>query len=113
MLSEAKHLIKSTRDHSRCSGRKAPKQRILDQSVLKTNKNIYKQNMSTIKIRLNGEDKFLAQKTSIENLIEELGLDIKKIAVEKNYEIVIPEEFKDNILSEGDQIEIVHFIGGG
>ena len=69
--------------------------------------------MSTIRIRLNGEDKFIAQKTSIKNLLEELELDIKKIAIEKNYEIILPEDFEGNILSDGDQIEIVHFIGGG
>lgn len=69
--------------------------------------------MAKIKITLNGEDKFIAPKTSIKNLLEELELDIKKIAVENNYEIILPEEFEENILSEGDRVEIVHFIGGG
>lgn len=69
--------------------------------------------MTKVKITLNGEDKFLAEKTSIKNLLEELELDIKKIAIEKNYEIIMPEDFEGNILSEGDRVEIVHFIGGG
>ena len=69
--------------------------------------------MAKIKITLNGEDKFIAEKTSIQNLLEELELDVKKIAIEKNYEIIMPEEFGDSVLSEGDRIEIVHFIGGG
>ena len=71
------------------------------------------QNMSKVKITLNGEDKFLAEKTSLKNLLEQLELDVKKIAIEKNYEIIMPEDFGDNILSEGDRVEIVHFIGGG
>ncbi len=69
--------------------------------------------MSKVKITLNGEDKLVAANTSIKNLLAELELDIKKIAIEKNYEIILPEDFGDNILSDGDQIEIVHFIGGG
>ncbi len=69
--------------------------------------------MSKIKITLNGEDKFIALETSIKNLLEELELDIGKIAIEKNYEIILPEDFEDNFLNEGDKIEIVHFIGGG
>ncbi len=69
--------------------------------------------MAKIKITLNGEDKFIEAKTSIKNLLEELELDVKKIAIEQNYEIILPEDFAGNILSEGDRIEIVHFIGGG
>ena len=69
--------------------------------------------MPKVKITLNGEDKFIAQNTSIKNLLEKLELDVKKIAIEKNYEIILPEDFGDNILNQGDQIEIVHFIGGG
>jgi thiamine biosynthesis protein ThiS len=69
--------------------------------------------MSKVKITLNGEDKLITPNTSIKNLLEELKLDIKKIAIEKNYEIILPEDFGDNVLSNGDQIEIVHFIGGG
>jgi thiamine biosynthesis protein ThiS len=71
------------------------------------------QNMAKIKITLNGEDKFIAEKSSIKNLLEELELDVKKIAIEKNYEIIMPEEFGDSVLREGDRVEIVHFIGGG
>ncbi|MFT6219398.1 MAG: thiamine biosynthesis protein ThiS [Myxococcota bacterium] len=66
-----------------------------------------------IRIILNGEEKFVAGNIAIDNLILNLELDVKKIAIEKNYEIILPEEFAKNMLSEGDRIEIVHFIGGG
>ena len=69
--------------------------------------------MSKIKIILNGEEKILARKMSVEELIAELELDSKKIAVEKNLEIVIPDQFAEVILDEGDRVEIVCFIGGG
>jgi len=69
--------------------------------------------MSKIKILLNGEEKFLEQKISIAQLIADLELDVKKIAVEKDLEIVNPDQFLEVILDEGSRIEIVHFIGGG
>ena len=46
-------------------------------------------------------------------LIKELGLDERKIAVERNREIVPKTQFSSVRLCEGDKIEIVHFIGGG
>jgi len=69
--------------------------------------------MSKIKIILNGEEKTLSQKMTIADLIAEYGLDMKKIAIEKDLEIVSPESFAEIILDEGSRIEIVHFIGGG
>jgi thiamine biosynthesis protein ThiS len=69
--------------------------------------------MSKVKIILNGEEKFLEQKMSVAQLIAALELDTKKIAVEKDLEIVNPGQFSEVILDEGSRIEIVHFIGGG
>ncbi len=69
--------------------------------------------MSKIKIILNGEEKTLSQKMTIADLIAEYGLDMKKIAIEKDLEIISPESFAEIILDEGSRIEIVHFIGGG
>ncbi len=69
--------------------------------------------MSKIKIILNGEEKILPNKMTIASLILELELDIKKIAVEKDLEIINPDQFNSVILDEGNRLEIVHFIGGG
>jgi thiamine biosynthesis protein ThiS len=69
--------------------------------------------MSQIKIFLNGEEKILAQKITVAGLILDLGLDVKKIAIEKDLEILMPEKFSQVVLDEGSRIEIVHFIGGG
>ncbi len=69
--------------------------------------------MSKIKIILNGEEKTLSHNTTIAALIAEYELDIKKIAIEKDLEIVNPNNFAEIILDEGCRIEIVHFIGGG
>ncbi len=66
-----------------------------------------------MKIILNGEEKFLTQRLSVSELILDLDLDVKKIAVEKDLEIVNPEQFSEVMLDEGSRVEIVHFIGGG
>ncbi len=69
--------------------------------------------MSKIKITLNGEEKILPKAMTIANLIEEYQLDVKKIAIEKDLEIVNPQNFAEIVLQDGARLEIVHFIGGG
>ncbi len=69
--------------------------------------------MSKVKIILNGGEKLLERKMSVAELVSMLELDMKKIAVEKDLEIVNPDRFKEVILDEGSRVEIVHFIGGG
>ncbi len=66
-----------------------------------------------MKILLNGEEKILAGKMTVAELVVDLQLDVKKIAVEKDLEIVNPDQFSAVVIDEGSRIEIVHFIGGG
>ena len=66
-----------------------------------------------MQIILNGTEKNFQDQISIATLIRELGLDKRKIAVERNREIVPSTAFNSVSLCEGDKIEIVHFIGGG
>lgn len=64
-------------------------------------------------ISINGEEFNFEDKISVNDLILKLELDVEKIAVERN-KIVVPfSEFKQTSLEENDQIEIIHFIGGG
>src|ERR1700761_9290805 len=69
--------------------------------------------MTALKITLNGEARALETATSVRGLLESLGLDPAKIAVERNLEIVPRSTYADVALTEGDRLEIVHFIGGG
>ena len=69
--------------------------------------------MSKIKITLNGEEFNLDKEKTVFDLLNELNLDLKKIAVEQNYQIISVDSFSDLKINEGDKIEIVHFIGGG
>jgi len=50
---------------------------------------------------------------SVLGLLTVLGLDMRKVAVERNEEIVPRSRYAETVLISGDQLEIVHFIGGG
>jgi thiamine biosynthesis protein ThiS len=64
-------------------------------------------------IELNGDPKSLSGALTVRELVEQLGLDPTKVAVERNLEIVPKSTFADVMLADGDRIEIVHFVGGG
>ena len=66
-----------------------------------------------IKIKLNGKDLIIPEKTTVKSLIDNLKLPINKIAIEKNRKILDKKKINKIILNKKDRIEIVHFIGGG
>ena len=66
-----------------------------------------------MEITLNGEKFTLETGSNIVNLIDKLDLDVDKLAIERNLEIVPKSKFAMTIIEEGDKLEIVHFIGGG
>lgn len=66
-----------------------------------------------MKLRINGEERTFAGVASLEALIEQLGMKADRVAVELNREIVVRAAWRDTPLREGDQLEIVHFVGGG
>ena len=67
----------------------------------------------TLSVRINGEERRVASGISIAALIAELGLDTKRVAIERNLEIVPRSTFEQVQVEDGDQYEIVHFVGGG
>ncbi|MAD01979.1 MULTISPECIES: sulfur carrier protein ThiS [Pseudomonas] len=66
-----------------------------------------------MQILLNGEPHHLDQPLTLSELIAQLGLTGKRLAVELNLEIVPRSQHADTRLGEGDRVEIVHAIGGG
>ena len=66
-----------------------------------------------VEITLNGETRRLDAPLSVRGLLESLGLDPAKIAVERNLEIVPRSTYDAVAVAHGDRLEIVHFIGGG
>jgi len=69
--------------------------------------------MTMISITLNGEPRRIASPAMVADLVAELGLDPKDVAVERNLEIVPKSTYAQEPLADGDAIEIVHFVGGG
>jgi sulfur carrier protein len=67
----------------------------------------------TIPITVNGEPRSIPAPATLAELLAQIGLDTRKVAVERNLEIVPRSTYAATRLAAGDQLEIVHFIGGG
>ena len=65
-----------------------------------------------MRIEVNGEPREVTAATVLA-LVEELGLDSRKVAVERNLEIVPQSLHAATPIAEGDRIEVVQFVGGG
>lgn len=66
-----------------------------------------------MKLWVNGEERTIEAVTDVAGLVAALGLDGRKVAVERNLEIVPRSIYGKTPVADGDRIEIVHFIGGG
>lgn len=66
-----------------------------------------------ISVKLNGEPKRVSAGSSISGMLEEIGIDPRKVAVEHNLEVVPRSTLSDIEVKGGDSFEIVHFVGGG
>jgi sulfur carrier protein len=66
-----------------------------------------------MRLLLNGDERDIAEVSSVADLVAALGLDSRKVAVERNLEIVPRSTYSATALADGDRIEIVTFIGGG
>ena len=64
-------------------------------------------------IILNGVQKEISGGWSISNLLEQLQVDKKEVAVERNLNVVAKSDFEATYLENGDRVEIVRFVGGG
>jgi sulfur carrier protein len=62
---------------------------------------------------INGDEKTFGEALSLAELIEQLGMKGDRVAVELNREVVARSLWAETKLSDGDRLEIVHFVGGG
>jgi thiamine biosynthesis protein ThiS len=67
----------------------------------------------TISITVNGERREVPEGTTVADLLARLGLDERVIVVEHNREILRRPRYGEVTLREGDELELVHFVGGG
>ena len=66
-----------------------------------------------IKIKLNGKTRTVVDNSKLSNIINNLKIPLKKVAIELNNEIVDKKKLNNINLKKNDKIEVVHFIGGG
>jgi thiamine biosynthesis protein ThiS len=69
--------------------------------------------MQLLDLTVNGEGVRVAAGASVAQLIAQMELDTRKVAVERNLEIVPRSLYAVTLLAAGDALEIVHFVGGG
>lgn len=65
-----------------------------------------------MEIHLNGEQKQVTA-ANVAELLCELGMENRMIAIERNREVVPKSQYNETVLNHGDRIEVVHMIGGG
>lgn len=66
-----------------------------------------------MRLTVNGEEREFDSSLTVSQLLHELGVDARKVALERNLEIVPRSAYEGTELSDGDRLEVVHFIGGG
>ncbi|MBI4649833.1 sulfur carrier protein ThiS [Candidatus Desantisbacteria bacterium] len=66
-----------------------------------------------IKVVINGENRIIDSNLNITQLLKELNLDIRKLAVEVNIKIIPKTDYDSIKINNGDKIEIIHLVGGG
>ena len=66
-----------------------------------------------IQVQVNGKEREVQSGLSVHELVESFDLNPLLIVVELNREILSRDQFKDVQVSEGDAVELVHFVGGG
>ena len=68
---------------------------------------------SRMHIQVNGEPRQVREEINVTDLLRDLQLNVERVAVEVNLEILDRRDFDAKMLQEGDRIEILSFIGGG
>jgi thiamine biosynthesis protein ThiS len=66
-----------------------------------------------VQIQINGEPREIAEGATLFEVVDSLGMKSDRVAVERNLQIVPRSEWDSLVLTPGDKLEIVHFVGGG
>ena len=66
-----------------------------------------------MKVKINGEEKEIRRRPDPTALLESLQIRPARVVVERNREIVPRDRYGTTLITEGDTLEIVHFVGGG
>ena len=66
-----------------------------------------------MKVFINGETREINQQLNLRELLEKLDLPQERVAVELNKEVVRKKDWEAVKVSDGDKLEVIHFVGGG
>ncbi len=66
-----------------------------------------------MRIRLNGEPHELDAPLTVSELLARLNVDARRVAVEHNLAVVKRARYAETLVNDGDEVEIVNFVGGG
>ena len=66
-----------------------------------------------MRIEVNGQGREVPDQMTLSELVKHLDLDLGRLAIELNGEVVRRAEWSTTVLAEGARVEIVHFVGGG
>ena len=64
-------------------------------------------------IKLNGDPHELQEPLSVSALLQQLEIDARRVAVELNLNVVKKAAYESSVINDGDEVEIVNFVGGG
>jgi thiazole synthase len=67
----------------------------------------------SLSVRVNGEHRRVPGGMSVAEMVDQLGLDPLRVAVERNLEVIPRSTLGQVSVEDGDDFEIVHFVGGG
>ena len=71
------------------------------------------QNRDQLRLSINGEERSFCSPLTVAELLVSLEVDPRQVGVERNKSLVRKTEFSDVCLADGDELEIVTFVGGG
>jgi len=66
-----------------------------------------------VTIKLNGDPHEIPGPLSVSALLEQLEIDERRVAVELNLDVVKKSAYSSSVIKDGDEVEIVNFVGGG
>lgn len=66
-----------------------------------------------MRIEVNGEPMAVADRMTVQGLLESLSIRSERVAVEVNLDVIRRDARQSHVLSEGDRVEVVSFVGGG
>ncbi len=69
--------------------------------------------MNDVQIRINGKVREVAAGTTVSALLQELRIRPETVVVEHNRKVLSGEEFSATTVADGDELEVVRFVGGG